>query len=170
MKKALSIICLFLVFAGVEALAQDNKKPASPKETVQGSIDGTKVSVTYCRPSARGRKVMGELVPFSQVWRTGANEATTIEFDKPVSIEGKALAAGKYALFTIPGENEWTIIFNKDVKQWGAYNYKESDDVLRVSVKPGKADFTETFTIAVEKDAVNLKWESTSVSFSIKKG
>lgn len=169
MKKSLTIISLLLLFVALETLAQD-KKPLSPKETVEGSIDGTKVSIVYCRPSARGRKMLGEKEPYGQVWRTGANDATTIEFDKPVTIEGKTLAAGKYALFTIPGENEWTIIFNKDAKQWGAYSYKEADDVLRVNVKPAKADFTETFTIAVQKDAINLKWETTSVSFSVKKG
>ncbi len=168
MKKITSLALVLFAFMSVEGMAQE--KPLSPKETVDGSIDGTKVTIVYSRPSARGRKMLGEKEPFGQVWRTGANDATTIEFDKAVTIEGKTLAAGKYALFTIPGEKEWTIIFNKDPKQWGAYKYKESDDVLRVNVKPGKADFTETFTIAIEKDGVNLKWETTSVTFKIKKG
>jgi hypothetical protein len=167
MKKLTSIALLILAFVTVEGLAQE--KPLSPKETVEGTIDGTKVSIVYCRPSARGRKMLGEKEPFGQVWRTGANEATTIEFDKPVMIEGKALAAGKYSLFTIPGEAEWTIIFNKEAKQWGAYKYTEKDDALRVTVKPAKTDFVETFTMTVEKNAVNLKWETTSVSFSVKK-
>ncbi len=167
MKKLKSIALLIMAFITVEGLAQE--KPLSPKETVEGTIDGTKVSIVYCRPSAKGRKMLGEKEPYGQVWRTGANEATTIEFDKPVTIEGKTLPAGKYALFTIPNETEWTIIFNKEVKQWGAYKYKEKDDALRVSVKPLKTDFVETFTIAVEKAAVNLKWETTSVSFGVKK-
>lgn len=169
MKKFTTLALVLLAFITIDGLAQD-KKPASPKETIEATIDGTKVSIVYCRPSVKGRKVMGDLVPFGQVWRTGANEATTIEFDKPVTIEGKTLAAGKYALFTIPTENEWTIIFNKDTKQWGAYNYKDSDDVLRVTVKSGKADFTETFTIAAEKDGVTLKWENTAATFKVKKG
>lgn len=168
MKKITTLALAFMAFITVDGLAQE--KPLSPKETVDGSIDGTKVSIVYCRPSARGRKMLGEKEPYGQVWRTGANEATTIEFDKPVTIEGKALPAGKYSLFSIPGEAEWTIIFNKDPKQWGAYKYKESDDALRVTVKPSKADFTETFTIALEKNGVNLKWENTSVSFKVKKG
>ena len=168
MKKITSLALVLLAFMSVEGLAQE--KPLSPKETVEGSIDGTKVSIVYSRPSARGRKMLGDKEPFGQVWRTGANEATTIEFDKAVTIEGKSLPAGKYALFTIPGENEWTIIFNKEPKQWGAYKYKESDDVLRVAVKSAKTDFTETFTIAVQKDGVNLKWETTSVTFKVKKG
>lgn len=168
MKKITTLALAFMAFITVDGLAQE--KPLSPKETVEGSIDGTKVSIVYCRPSARGRKMLGEKEPYGQVWRTGANEATTIEFDKPVTIEGKTLAAGKYSLFSIPGETEWTIIFNKDPKQWGAYKYQESDDALRVTVKPSKSDFTETFTIALEKDGVNLKWETTSVSFKVKKG
>lgn len=168
MKKITTLALAFMAFITVEGLAQD--KPLSPKETVEASIDGTKVSIVYCRPSARGRKMLGEKEPYGQVWRTGANEATTIEFDKAVTIEGKALPAGKYALFSIPGENEWTIIFNKDTKQWGAYKYKETDDALRVTVKPGKTDFTETFTIAVDKSDITLKWETTSVSFKVKKG
>lgn len=169
MKNLTHLALILLAFITVDALAQD-KKPASPKETVEGTIDGIKTSIVYCRPSAKGRKVMGELVPFGQVWRTGANEATTITFDKPVTVEGKALAAGTYSLFTIPGENEWTVIFNKDTKQWGAYNYKQADDVLRVTVKPSKADFTETFTIAADKGGVSMKWENTSASVKIKKG
>jgi len=112
---------------------------------------------------------MGGLVPYGEVWRTGANEATTIEFDKPVKIEGKDLAAGKYALFTIPGENEWTIIINKDVKQWGAFKYKQEDDILRVPVKPAKTSApVETFNIAVGKDDIQLKWENTAVAFKVK--
>jgi hypothetical protein len=108
-------------------------------------------------------------VPYGEVWRTGANDATTIEFDKPVKIEGKDVAAGKYALFTIPGENEWTIIINKDAKQWGAFKYKQESDVARVTVKPTKtASTVETFNIALGKDEVQLKWEDTAVAFKIK--
>ncbi|WP_246011890.1 DUF2911 domain-containing protein [Chryseotalea sanaruensis] len=126
--------------------------------------------MVYHRPSVKGRKVMGDLVPFGQVWRTGANDATTITFDKAVTIEGKALAAGTYSLFTIPTENEWTIIFNSEAKQWGAYKYNDENDVLRVNVKPGKAEFTELFTISVDKGSVNILWENTSASFKVKKG
>lgn len=169
MKKLLALSLLLMAFVSVESLAQD-KKPASPKETVEGSIDGTKVTIVYHRPSVKGRKVMGDLVPFGQVWRTGANDATTITFDKAVTIEGKTLAAGTYSLFTIPTENEWTIIFNSEAKQWGAYKYNDKNDVLRVSVKPAKVDFTELFTISIVKNSVNIVWENTSASFSVKKG
>jgi hypothetical protein len=150
-----------------ETDAQD--PPLSPKETVEGKIDGVDTEIVYCRPSARGRKMIGGKEPYGKVWRTGANAATTIEFDKPVKIEGKSLPAGKYALFTIPNENEWTIIFNKDFNQQGAYNYDEKKDVLRVNVKPKKTEqFVETFTITTEKDKVNMKWENTEVGFKVK--
>lgn len=167
MKKVSMLLFLFCasVFV-VEAQAQD--KPLSPKETVKGKIDGVETEIVYCRPSARNRKMIGGNEPYGKVWRTGANAATTIEFDKPVKIEGKSLPAGKYALFTIPNEKEWTIIINKDYNQQGAYNYDEKKDVLRVNVKPKKTEqFVETFTIIPEKDRVTLKWENTEVAFRV---
>jgi hypothetical protein len=164
------VMFVVAVAASVSSLtvaAQD--KPASPKAEAAGTVGGAKVKIVYHQPSMRGRKVMGGLVPYGEVWRTGANDATTIEFDKAVKVEGKDLAAGKYALFTIPGENEWTIIFNKDVKQWGAYSYKQADDVLRVTVKPTKTSSpVETFVINVGNDQIELKWENTSVPVKIK--
>lgn len=168
MKKLnLILILLGTSFAMNDAQAQD--KPLSPKETVQGKVGGVDTEIVYCRPSARGRKMIGGKEPYGAVWRTGANAATTIEFDKAVTIEGKSLPAGKYALFTIPNEDEWTIIINKDYNQQGAYNYDEKKDVLRVNVKPKKTDrFIETFTITPEKDRVSMKWENTEVAFKVK--
>jgi len=165
--KRITFLMVALATVFTTAFAQD--KPASPQATVEGKVGAANVKIVYCQPSARGRKVMGGLVPYGEVWRTGANDATTIEFDKPVKIEGKDLPAGKYALFTIPGENEWTIIINKDAKQWGAYSYKDKDDVLRVTVKPTKSSAAvETFNIAVGKDDVQMKWENTAVAFKVK--
>lgn len=167
MKKNAFYLLLFSLAALSTSFAQN--KPASPEETVTGSIDGNSVSIVYCRPSAKGRKVMGGLVPYGEVWRTGANAATTIEFSKAAKIEGKDLPAGKYEVFTIPGENEWVIIFQKYAKQWGHYSYKKENDVLRVTVKPQKAsEFVETFKISIGKSDVNMKWENTSVSFNVK--
>lgn len=155
----------------VLAQGQDKSKRPSPPRTAEGSIDGVKIKVDYSAPSAKGRKMLGGIEPFGKVWRTGANEATVFEIDKPILVEGQALAAGKYELFSIPGETEWTIIFQKHKGQWGAYSYSEADDVLRVKVKPGKASsFVETFAIAVEKNQVTLQWENTQVAFGIKKG
>lgn len=160
---------LFVFCAGILATeTQAQEKPLSPKETVTAKIDGVETEIVYCRPSARGRKMIGGKEPYGKVWRTGANAATTIEFDKPVKIEGKSLPAGKYALFTIPNEDEWTIIINKDYNQQGAYNYDEKKDVLRVNVKPKKTEqFVETFTITPEKDRVTMKWENTEVAFKV---
>lgn len=167
MMKKITLTFIALVAMIQFSTAQD--KPASPKAQISGESGAATVKIVYCQPSARGRQIMGSLVPYGEVWRTGANEATTIEFDKPVKIEGKEVAAGKYALFTIPGETEWTIILNKDSKQWGAYKYNEKDDVLRVKVKSAKASaFVETFTIQFINDEINLSWENTSVSFKIK--
>lgn len=170
MKKQISMmITLFAVALAMQAFAQDKKMP-SPPAKAEGTIDGIKVTIDYHQPSAKGRKIMGGLVPYGEVWRTGANATTTIEFSENVKIEGKALAKGKYGLYTLPGENEWVIIVNKGIK-WGAYDYKQDEDVLRVTVKPGKTDsFVETFNIAVEKDKVVLKWENTSAAFKISKG
>lgn len=160
---------MMLAVVSVETIAQDNK-PKSPKETVTGTIDGVNVEIVYCRPSARGRKMLGEKEPYGQVWRTGANEATTIKFDKAVTIEGKALEAGVYSLWTIPNEKEWVIIFNKKTGQWGTqYDKFKNEDVLRVTVNAGKPkEFIETFTIGVEKDQISLQWENTAVAFKVK--
>jgi hypothetical protein len=164
-------VILFVALVSMVAFGSfAQEKPTSPPAKAEGTIDGVKVTIDYHQPSARGRKIMGGLVPYGEVWRTGANNTTSIEFSAPVKIEGQAVPAGKYALFTLPGENEWAIIINKTIK-WGHYDYKQSEDVLRVKVKPSKTDsMVETFNIAVEKDKVTMKWENTAVSFKITKG
>ena len=150
-------------------MAQDKSKRPSPPMMAEGSIDGVKIKVDYSAPSAKGRKMLGGMEAYGKVWRTGANEATVIEIDNPIKVEGQTLATGKYELFSIPGESEWTIIFQKYGKQWGAMDYKESNDVLRVKVKAGKtAAFVETFAIAVEKNQVTLQWENTRAAFTVK--
>lgn len=169
MKRHFFTLLLMVIAISYQAIAQDQKtKRPSPPATAEGTIGGTKIKIEYSAPSARGRKMLGGKEPYGEVWRTGANEATTIEFDKAVKIEGKDLAAGKYELFTIPNENEWTIIFQPYKKQWGAYSYKQANDALRVTVKPTKTDnFVETFNISVGKEAVTLTWENTSVAFKV---
>lgn len=168
MKRFMNLSMLVMALTlSLSALAQ---KPSPPMKA-EGSIDGVKIKIDYSAPSAKGRKMIGGKEPFGTVWRTGANEATVFEIDKAAKIEGQALPAGKYELFTIPGETEWVIIIQKYGKQWGAYDYKESNDVLRVKVKSGKPDtFVETFNISVGADAVTLKWENTLVSFKVTKG
>jgi heat shock protein HslJ len=170
MKNQIKLMLTFLlaiVFSGV--MAQE-KKIASPPAKVEGTIDGVSVTVNYNQPSAKGRKIMGELVAFGEVWRTGANATTNIEFSGNVKIEGQALAKGKYGLFTIPGENEWTVIFNKQASG-SPFDYSDKQDVIRVKVKPGKTSaFVETFTIAIEQGNLTLKWENTAVAVKVTKG
>ena len=149
--------------------AQDKAQRPSPLATASGVIGGKTITINYGSPAVKGREVWGALVPYGQVWRAGANEATTIEFSKDVSIEGKALPAGKYGFFTIPNANEWTIIFNKVPNQWGAFKYDAAQDALRVTVKPKKAkSFTEKLGYTVNKNSVSLTWENTEVAFSVK--
>ena len=138
MKKNISIIvstCLLFLFASVTFAQGEKKAAASPPAKAMGKIGAATINISYSQPAVKGRKVWGELVPMGQVWRTGANNATVFETDKDIKVEGQALKAGKYALFTIPNEKEWTIIFNKKSDQWGAYNYSDKDDALRVKVK-----------------------------------
>lgn len=169
MKRMLTLVAVVLAFITTDSFSQS--KPLSPLENVKGTIDGVNIEIAYSRPSARGRKMLGEKEPYGKIWRTGANDATTIEFSKAVKIEGKDLAAGKYSLFTVPGEKEWVIVFNKKWDQDGAWQYDQykDQDALRVTVPAGKpAAFVETFTIAVEKDKISLQWENTAVSFKVK--
>ncbi len=151
------------------AMAQGgDKAPASPSAKAEGSVAGKSIIINYAQPAVKGRKIWGDLVPMNKVWRTGANSATTLTLDKDVKIEGQSLKAGKYALFTIPNEKEWTIIFNKKADQWGAYDYSDKEDVLRVKVKPGKsAAFTERMTFAVANNMVKLMWENVEVGFKV---
>jgi hypothetical protein len=113
---------------------------------------------------------MGGLVPFGEVWRTGANAITSIEFSANAKVEGQAVPKGKYGLYTIPGETEWTVILSKEASG-SPFDYSEKKDLLRAKVKSAKtASMVETFTISVEGNNVVLKWENTSVSFKISKG
>ncbi|MBS1487650.1 MAG: DUF2911 domain-containing protein [Bacteroidetes bacterium] len=172
MKKQISILTLAVVtLMATAAFAQkgDKSKRPSPAAKAAGTIDGAKIDIEYSSPSVKGRKIFGGLEPYGKVWRTGANEATTFTVDKDIKIEGKTLAKGTYALFTIPNENEWTVIFNKNAKQWGAFDYKESEDALRVMVKPGKtAALVEKLSIAIEGSKVVIRWENTEVAFAVK--
>ncbi len=141
----------------------------SPRKEMKGKIGGTTINVNYGSPSVKGRAVWGGLVPNGKVWRTGANEATTIEVSNEIMVEGKKLPAGKYGFFAIPNDEEWVIIFNSVHNQWGAYEYDSSKDVLRVNVKPttGK-DHVEALDYALENNSLILKWEKLSVPIKIK--
>lgn len=162
-----------LLFSSGATLAQDNKKaPASPPATASAKIaGGATITINYSQPSVKGRTIGKDLEPLpGKVWRTGANNATVFETDKNIKVEGQDLPAGKYGLFTIAGEDEWTIIFNKTWDQWGAFKYDESKDALRVKVKPVKAPaFAEKFTINVDKSGkVSLLWGDTETDFTVR--
>lgn len=168
--KVASLFALSLLLVCSVSAQKDKSKRKSPPAQVSQTIDGTKITIDYSRPSKRGREIFGGLEEYGKVWRTGANESTWIEVSEDVEVEGKTLAAGKYGLFTIPGKDEWTIIFNKKWDGWGAYEYKEADDVLRVKVSPVESDgVVEMFTIGIEESGdVNLAWDQTQVTFSIR--
>lgn len=168
-RNTLLALTLFMGFFTLTATAQEKKKaspPANVKETINS---GATITIDYSQPSVKGRKIGEEIAPYGKVWRTGANDATTFEVSKDVKVEGKALPAGKYSVYTIPGEKEWTIIFNKTWKQWGT-KYAEADDALRVTVKPEKSPvLTEQMTFKIEKSGkVTLLWGDKSVSFRVK--
>lgn len=132
-----------LLLASFTATAQDLPQP-SPHGRVEQVVGLTKISIDYSRPSVKGRKIFGELVPYGQVWRTGANKCTMIETDGPIEIEGNILEAGIYSMFTIPGEATWVIIFNRDTALWGEEDRKDSLDVLQLKVAVGPREGEST--------------------------
>ncbi len=145
----------------------------SPQSTVSQTVGTTTVTVEYHRPQVRGRKIWGELVPYGQVWRTGANEATTIKFSDAVKVNGQPVPAGTYALFSIPGPEQWTLILNKRARQFGAFEYQPKDDLLRFVVKAKAVkEFSEWLTYEVYPASrssayVDLYWEKLRVSFLV---
>jgi hypothetical protein len=146
---------------------------ASPACTLKQHVGLTDIEIVYSRPGVKGRPIFDGLVPYGQVWRTGANNATKITFSTPVKLNGAEIPAGTYALFTIPGETEWTIIINKGAAQWGAFQYNETNDLVRVKATPVKlSQSIETFTIEFtdirdESATLNLLWEKTLVPVKI---
>jgi hypothetical protein len=149
------------------ASSQDKPKP-SPALTATGKAGKANITINYGAPSVKGRNIWGDLVPYGKVWRTGANDATTFETDADIKIEGQSLAKGKYSLFTIPEVGEWTIIINKNPRQWGAYSYKQEDDVIRVKVKSSKSSsFNELLNYQVADGKVYIRWENLEVSFKV---
>lgn len=163
---------LFLTINGFLP-AQVQLPQPSPKCVTEQVVGLTNVRVEYSRPGVKGRKIFGELVPYNQVWRTGANAATSISFSHDVTFGDKKLPAGEYALFTIPSPTEWIIIFNTNEGQKGSVNYKESLDVLRLSARPEPCEFTERFLIEInplndEEGELALRWERTRVAVRFK--
>jgi len=159
-----SVIALFTV-----AISMAQGKPSSTKETATGKIKDATITIKYGSPSVNGREIWGGLVPFNQMWRAGANEATTFETDKDLNIEGSKLPAGTYSFFVIPSEKECIIIFNKETKLWGSGKYKEEEDQLRIKVKPqATKTMTEKLVYNVAKNKVVLSWANWDIPMMVK--
>lgn len=162
---AIAICCFSLV-----SIAQVRMPAPSPTQTVKEEFGISSIELVYSRPSAKGRKIYGDLVPYNKLWRTGANAATRITFTEPVEIGDKRVDTGTYVLYSIPGVDSWEIIINKGIKNWGTDGYKESDDVARIRLEPKKLkNHVESFTMQfsdVKPETCNLDimWEKTIVS------
>ena len=172
MKKLLFAIC---ISASVFSFAQDYSVPAaSPRQKVEQQFSMSKITIDYGRPGVKGRKIFGELVPYGQVWRAGANSSTKITFGQSVNFGGKIVPAGTYGLFIVPTEKEWKVILNKDFQQWGAYTYDAKQDVVDVTVPVNKlADKQEWFEITLNPTGENsanlvLKWDMSQAEVALK--
>ncbi len=178
MRSLLFPALLSLPFAASLA-AQDKPAPVrltplrmSPASSVSQEIGISKIDLTFARPAVKGRKIWGELVPFSQVWRAGANSATVITLSHAAKVAGKDVPAGNYGFFVIPGEKTWTLILNKKAKQWGAYEYKKEEDQVRWEATPQAGPFLEyldyrVLPVDTSSATVELGWEKLRVSFPV---
>lgn len=165
---AFSLLC-----AANIASAQLKMPAPSPTQTIKQDFALGSIELTYSRPSIKGRKIFGDLVPYNAVWRTGANAATIIKFDDPVEIGGKKIDTGSYALYSIPNDGSWEIILNKGITNWGSDGYKQTDDVVRFKVNTMKMkDAAESFTmqfanIKPESCELHIMWDKTAVAIPI---
>ncbi|MDD8018314.1 MAG: DUF2911 domain-containing protein [Bacteroidota bacterium] len=175
MKQTIVTAFVLLTFVFVTSNAQQPQTKAlrlSQFSSVSQTVGTTDITITYHRPGVKGREIWGKLVPFGEVWRSGANNATVFTFSDDVIIAGKQLKAGKYSFFTIPTGNDWTIIFNSVADQWGAYSYDSTKNILTFTVKPEAAPHEEWLSysfsdLSVSSAKVSLRWEKIAVSFPI---
>lgn len=166
-----AIILPFVALLSIAAPAQDLPQP-SPQGAVEQTIGLTRVKVEYSRPSVKGRSIFGDLVPYGKLWRTGANQNTTIEFSGPVKLADQDVAAGKYSLFTTPNEGVWVVHLNKNTELWGEEDYKEEETVVSLKVEATPAELTETLTmefadLSGDNGALVIRWEKTKVTLPI---
>jgi hypothetical protein len=173
-RQAIALLMLGAVTTLSMAAQQDKSSRPSPPGSAQISFaDGKKVTINYSRPSAKGRKIYGGLVPYGQVWRTGANEATSLTTDTDLVIGGTTVPAGNYTLYTLPAAGSWKLIINKQTGQWGT-EYNQGQDLARVDMQTSTLPSpVEQFTVALEKAGsdsakLNLDWETTRASVDIK--
>jgi hypothetical protein len=172
---AIAVGVLGLLWSSLPAAGQSTQLDLprdSQRASVTQRVGITDITIKYHRPLVNKRQIWGKVVPYGQVWRAGANENTTITFTDPVSVEGKPLDRGTYGLHMLPGENEWVVIFSKINTAWGSFTYKESEDALRVTVKPQAADFREALSydfdpLTANTTVAELRWEKVAVPFKI---
>ena len=171
MKHIISFLAITAISVSAMTSCAQNKstRPSPPAKVTVTTDKGITATIDYSQPSVKGRTLGKEIAPYGEVWRTGANEATIFEVNKDITVAGKKLQAGKYGLYTIPGENEWTVIFNKKTNLWGSNGYSEADDALRFTAKPTKSKaFTEKMTFNINKGGlVSLMWADVQVDFKI---
>jgi len=173
MQKLISMSIVLLIITSLSSFGQQIRTPRpSPDATVTQIVGVTEVSIDYSCPGVKGRKIWGELVPFGEVWRTGANEVTSITFSDPVMVNGNDLSAGTYGIHTIPGENEWEFIFSKDTKVDDGSNYDPAKDALRFKVRPAEHHFMERMTflftdVTDNSVNVNLVWDKLMITFKV---
>jgi hypothetical protein len=169
MKNTVVVLLAILSFAVAGAAQQDKSKRPSPPAQAQCKLpSGKTITVDYSSPRSKGRKIFGELVPYNEVWRTGANEATTFVTTGNLTGEGKDVPAGSYTIFTVPAQDKWTLIINKKTGEWGIpYNY-ESDELARVPMQVSKTSApVENFTIGFDQSGgctLKISWENTMAS------
>lgn len=146
-----------------------SQRPSPPAIASVTTAFGNTITINYSQPAVKGRVIGKEIAPYGEIWRTGANEATSITISKPALINGKNVAAGKYALFTIPGEKKWTFILNKNWNQWGAYSYDAQQDVARFEIEPQtNPEFMERLTFSINKEGRTLLlWGNIQLDFII---
>lgn len=157
-----------IIFAFSATSAQQKSVRISQSASVSQTIGLTDVAVAYHRPGVKGREIWGKLLPYDQVWRAGANEATTVSFSDDVTIAGKQLKAGTFSFFVIPRQGEWTVIFNSQPKQWGAFSYDSTKDVLKFSVKPEVIPNEEWLSysfsdLTISSAKLVLRWEKVAL-------
>jgi hypothetical protein len=169
MRKTVLVLAAFMAVAALAMFAQQDKsKRPSPPATAEAVIAGKKITIDYSRPSMKGRQVFGGIVPLGQVWRTGANEATTLKTEADLQIGNLAVPAGTYTLYTIPEQDKWTLVVNKQTGQWGT-EYDQKQDLGRVPMQVSKTDKpVEMFTIAIEPKGnggtIKMTWANTAAS------
>ena len=165
------LILSMATLIAITAFGQGGAKPSPAAKATETINSGAVITIDYSQPSVKGRTIGKDLEPMDgKVWRAGANDATVFEVSKDVKVEGKDLPAGKYGFFILVKGDEWTMIFNKTWKQWGAFSYKEADDALRVKAKSGKAEpFSEKLIYTISKSGkVSIQWGDKQADFTVK--